>query len=193
MFTGIIETTGKVEAVLPSGTNTSFWISSPISHELNIDQSISHNGACLTVEEVLNDRHRVTAVLETLNRTTLGKWQNGQLINLERCLQINGRLDGHIVQGHVDSTGACLDIRDNDGSWQYRFNMPGEFAHLVVEKGSIAVDGTSLTLFDLTSTEFSVAIIPYTYHHTNLKHIKPGDPVNLEFDLVGNMWPEWRH
>lgn len=185
MFTGIIETTGRIEAVLPSGSNTSFWISSPLSPELSIDQSISHNGVCLTVEEVVNDRHRVTAIQETLNKTTLDKWQQGDTINLERCMVMNGRLDGHIVQGHVDTRGTCVGVKEPEGSHVYRFSFPEKFAPLLVEKGSICLDGISLTVFDITSTEFSVAIIPYTYEHTNLRHVSAGTTVNLEFDLVG--------
>jgi riboflavin synthase len=185
MFTGIIETMGLVEAVLPSGTNTSFWLSSPISPELRIDQSLSHNGVCLTVEEVVNDRHRVTAIQETLNKSNLGRWQQGDRVNLERCMVMNGRLDGHIVQGHVDTTAICLAVKDKDGSHEYRFHFPEKFASLIVEKGSICLNGISLTIFDIERSAFSVAIIPYTYEHTNLKYLSPGDTVNLEFDLVG--------
>jgi riboflavin synthase len=185
MFTGIIETMGQVEAVLPSGTNTSFWISSPISQELQIDQSLSHNGVCLTVEEVVNDRHRVTAIQETLNKTNLGQWNQGDWMNLERCMVMNGRLDGHIVQGHVDTTGHCVSVKPLEGSYLYRFSFPESFGHLIVEKGSICLNGTSLTLFDIGRSEFSVAIIPYTYDHTSINMVKPGDAVNLEFDLVG--------
>jgi len=185
MFTGIIETTGRIEAVLPTGSNTSFWISSPISKELSIDQSVAHNGVCLTVEEVMNDRHRVTAIQETLSKTTLGQWQQGDEVNLERCMPMNGRLDGHIVQGHVDTRGQCLWVKDQDGSHVYRFSFPEPFTHLVVEKGSICLNGISLTIFDVGSNEFSVAIIPYTFEHTNIKSVKQGDAVNLEFDIVG--------
>jgi riboflavin synthase len=185
MFTGIIETIGQVEAVLPSGTNTSFWLSSPISQELQIDQSISHNGVCLTVEEVVNDRHRVTAIQETLNKTNLGQWQQGDLVNLERCMVMNGRLDGHIVQGHVDTTGTCLSVKPIGGSYEYRFSFPETFAPLIVEKGSICLNGISLTIFNIGRNEFSVAIIPYTYENTTVKSVKPGDTVNLEFDIVG--------
>jgi riboflavin synthase len=185
MFTGIIESMGLIEAVLPSGSNTSFWISSPISSSLKTDQSVSHNGVCLTVEEVVNDQHRVTAIQETLNKTTLDQWKQGDLVNLERCMTLNGRLDGHIVQGHVDTTATCLTVSDQDGSRVYRFRFPDSFAHLVVEKGSISLDGISLTIFDLARDEFSVAIIPYTYEHTNLKHVHAGNSVNLEFDLIG--------
>jgi riboflavin synthase len=185
MFTGIIESTGRVEAVLPSGTNTSFWISSPISQELNIDQSISHNGVCLTVEEVVNDRHRVTAIQETLNKTTLGLWQQGDAVNLERCMVMNGRLDGHLVQGHVDTRGSCLWVKEQGGSHVYRFRFPEAFASLIVEKGSICLNGISLTIFDIGLNEFSVAIMPYTFENTNIKSINAGDAVNLEFDIVG--------
>jgi riboflavin synthase len=185
MFTGIIESTGRVEAVLPSGTNTSFWISSPISQELRIDQSISHNGVCLTVEEVVNDRHRVTAIQETLNKSTLGQWQQGDAVNLERCMIMNGRLDGHIVQGHVDTRGKCLWVKEQGGSHVYRFSFPDSFASLIVEKGSICLNGISLTIFDIGKNEFSVAIIPYTFENTNIKSVKQGDAVNLEFDIVG--------
>lgn len=185
MFTGIIETTGRVEAVLPTGSNTSFWISSPVSRELKTDQSISHNGVCLTVEEVVNDQHRVTAIQETLSKTTLGQWQQGDLVNLERCLLLNGRLDGHMVQGHVDTAGTCVSVNKLPGSFVYRFRFPDSFAPLVVEKGSISVNGISLTIFDITRNEFSVAIIPYTYENTNIKQLRPGDAVNLEFDIIG--------
>jgi riboflavin synthase len=185
MFTGIIESTGRIEAVLPSGSNTSFWVSSPISSSLKTDQSVSHNGVCLTVEEVVNDQHRVTAIQETLSKTTLENWKPGDSINLERCMMLNGRFDGHMVQGHVDTTATCLSIDNLEGSRVYRFRFPQQFAHLVVEKGSISLEGISLTIFDLTVNEFSVAIIPYTYEHTNLKNLQPGNMVNIEFDLVG--------
>jgi riboflavin synthase len=185
MFTGIVETTGTVTAVSTLNGNTSFWVSSPISAELKIDQSVSHNGVCLTVEDVLPDRHRVTAIPETLAKTTLGQWKQGQVVNLERCMALNGRLDGHIVQGHVDATGTCIAINRENGGFVCRFRFPAQFASLVVEKGSICLDGISLTVFDVGRDEFSVAIIPYTLEHTNLKHITAGTAVNLEFDLVG--------
>ena len=185
MFTGIIESTGQIEAVLPSGSNTSFWVSSPISSSLKTDQSVSHNGVCLTVEEVINDQHRVTAIQETLSKTTLENWKPGDMINLERCMMLNGRFDGHMVQGHVDTTATCLSIDVLEGSRVYRFRFPRQFAPLVVEKGSISLEGISLTVFNLTVDEFSVAIIPYTYEHTNLKHLQAGNTVNIEFDLVG--------
>lgn len=160
-------------------------ITSALSGELKIDQSLSHSGVCLTVEGLANDCHKVTAIEETLKKTTLQQWEKGTVVNLERCLPINGRLDGHFVQGHVDATGTCTRKTDREGSWEFRFNFPAEFASLVIEKGSISLNGISLTIFDVTSTEFSVAIIPYTYEHTNIKQVIPGSRVNLEFDIIG--------
>lgn len=185
MFTGIVETTGKVVGVSTQAGNTSFWISSRIAAELKTDQSVSHSGVCLTVEEVLPDRHRVTAIPETLAKTTLGQWQEGQVVNLERCMVLNGRLDGHIVQGHVDATGTCVAVSQDNGGLVCRFRFPEQFAPLVVEKGSVCLDGISLTVFDVSRDEFSAGIIPYTFEHTNLKHLNTGTLVNLEFDLVG--------
>jgi len=185
MFTGIIETIGKVEEVIVRGTNKTFWISSPLSHELKVDQSISHNGVCLTVEAVQNNRHQVTAIAETLQKSNLGHWQTGDLVNLERCMIMNGRLDGHIVQGHVDTTGTCISRKELDGSWEFRFRFPDKFSTLVIEKGSISLNGISLTIFNVTENEFSVAIIPYTFEHTNIKTIQPATGVNIEFDMMG--------
>lgn len=185
MFTGIIETTGTVKQVAEVGSGRVFWISSGISHDLKVDQSISHNGACLTVEEVSEDSFRVTAIHETLQKTNLGEWKAGDLVNLERCLQMNGRLDGHIVQGHVDTTAECIVRQELDGSWEFRFRFPQNFAALVIEKGSISVNGISLTAFEVSENAFSVAIIPYTYEHTNIKNVKEGDSVNIEFDMIG--------
>jgi riboflavin synthase len=185
MFTGIIEATGRIEEVLQSGTNRIFRISSPITGELKIDQSVSHSGVCLTVEAIENDCYRVTAIAETLEKTNVGDWKTGDLVNLERCLSFQGRLDGHIVQGHVDTTGECVAKKDKDGSWEFRFRFPETFAALVIEKGSISLNGISLTIFDVGKNEFSVAIIPYTYEHTNIQQIIPGSHVNLEFDIVG--------
>ena len=185
MFTGIIESTGRVEQVSTSGTNKTFWIASPLSNELKIDQSVSHDGVCLTVEEVQTGRHRVTAIAETLQKTNLGGWESGILVNLERCLAMNGRLDGHIVQGHVDATATCIETSDKAGSREFRFRFPDQFATLVIEKGSISLNGISLTLFNVSLNEFSVAIIPYTLEHTNIKQVKPGDTVNIEFDMIG--------
>jgi riboflavin synthase len=185
MFTGIIETTGTIEEVMSSGTNKTYWISSPLSREFKIDQSISHNGVCLTVEEIQGNRHRVTAITETLQKSNLGHWKAGDLVNIERCMLMNGRLDGHIVQGHVDTTATCINKKALDGSWEFRFRFPDQFGALVIEKGSISLNGISLTIFNVTGNEFSVAIIPYTFEHTNIQHITEGSVVNLEFDMVG--------
>ncbi|MCW3107475.1 MAG: riboflavin synthase [Segetibacter sp.] len=185
MFTGIIEAFGIVHSIERQGTNTTFWISSPISNELKIDQSVSHNGVCLTVEEVNEGRHRVTAIEETLKKTNLSRWQEGTLVNLERCMTLNGRIDGHIVQGHVDTTAVCIEKKDADGSWEFRFKFPVEFGTLVIEKGSISLNGISLTVFNVAANAFSVAIIPYTYTHTNIQQIKEGSTVNIEFDMIG--------
>jgi riboflavin synthase len=185
MFTGIIESLGRVNAVESKGTNKTFWIASPISHELRVDQSISHNGVCLTVEEQKDNLHRVTAIEETLEKSNLGYWQAGDLINLERCLVMNGRLDGHIVQGHVDTTADCIDRKDLHGSWEFRFEFPKKFSQLVIEKGSICLNGISLTIFNVKKTRFDIAVIPYTFEHTNIQSVNPGSRVNLEFDLIG--------
>lgn len=185
MFTGIIEKTGVVKEIISNGTNKTFWISSALSSELKVDQSLSHNGICLTVEEVLDGTHRVTAIEETLKKTNAGQWQAGSLVNLERCMQLNGRLDGHIVQGHVDATAECISIVEKDGSWEYTFSFPAAFSALVIEKGSVTLNGISLTLFNVGDTNFSVAVIPYTYNNTNINTVKKGDWVNVEFDVVG--------
>lgn len=185
MFTGIIETIGQIEAISSSGSNKTFWITASLSHELKTDQSVSHNGVCLTVEEVQGNRHRVTAIAETLQKSNLGTLQTGDLVNIERCLQMNGRLDGHIVQGHVDTTAACINRRELDGSWEFRFRFPEAFAMLVIEKGSISLNGISLTIFNVALNEFSVAVIPYTFEHTNIKNIQTGSVVNIEFDMMG--------
>lgn len=185
MFTGIIEVTGVISAIETSGTNTTFWINSPVSQELKVDQSVAHNGVCLTVEDIRDGSHRVTAIAETRDKTSLGKWQKGDVINIERCLMFNGRLDGHMVQGHVDATGTCIQLKEFCGSWEYTFQFPQQFAGLLVEKGSIAVNGISLTIFNVGKDRFSVAIIPYTYEHTNMQSVKEGTVVNLEFDIIG--------
>lgn len=185
MFTGIIEATGLVKEVITNGSNRTFWIRSALSDELKADQSVSHNGACLTVEEVMDGMHRVTAIDETLQKTNLGHWEPGTLVNLERCLSMNARLDGHFVQGHADCTGTCIKAKEKEGSWEFDFSFPGKFAQLLVEKGSITVNGISLTAFNTGPKKFRVAIIPYTFEHTNMESLKKGDLVNLEFDLIG--------
>jgi len=185
MFTGIIESLGKIHTVEVQGTNKTFWIESSLAQQLSVDQSISHNGACLTVEEIKSNLHRVTAIEETLKKTNLGDWQAGDFINLERCMIMNGRLDGHIVKGHVDTTAVCLQRRDLDGSWEFRFEFPKKFSHLVIEKGSIGLNGISLTIFNVKKTKFDIAIIPYTFDHTNIQSVAAGSRVNLEFDMIG--------
>lgn len=185
MFTGIIESLGLVSGIADSGTNKTFWIESPLSPSLKVDQSVAHNGVCLTVEEVADNRHRVTAVEETLNKTDLNNWENGSFVNLERSLLPTNRLDGHFVQGHVDTTAFCTKIKDRLGSYEFVFQYPRKFASLIIEKGSVAVNGVSLTAFDVGKRSFRVAIIPYTFTHTNLQHIREGDAVNLEFDMIG--------
>ena len=185
MFTGIIEHTGIVTAISESGTNKTFAISSPVSNELKIDQSVSHNGVCLTVEAIEEGTHKLTAIEETLKKTNLGDLKIGDTVNLERCMVMNGRLDGHIVQGHVDTTAVCVAKDNRHGSWEFRFQFPEEFAALVIEKGSISVNGISLTVFNVAVNEFTVAIIPYTFEHTNIKDIVLGSRVNIEFDTIG--------
>ncbi len=185
MFTGIIEAMGLITKITESGSNRTFNIESVLAKQLKIDQSIAHNGVCLTVESTDKDSYQVTAIQETLAKTTLGSWKTGQSINLEQCLQWNGRLDGHIVQGHVDTTAKCIARKEVKGSWEFRFQFPEPFGPLVIEKGSISLDGISLTIYDITKTEFSVAIIPYTFLHTNIKNLEAGALVNLEFDMIG--------
>ncbi len=185
MFTGIIEATGTITDVSSKGLNVTFSIRSGISNELKVDQSLSHNGVCLTVESINEGIHTVTAIEETIQKTNVGNWREGDTVNLERCLQFNGRIDGHIVQGHVDATGICVGKTEQDGSWVYRFQFAENFAPLMIEKGSICLNGISLTVFDVTRTEFSVAVIPYTYEHTNIKEVNLRDTVNLEFDVLG--------
>ncbi len=185
MFTGIIETTGIVKNVTINGSNKTIWIESDISKELEVDQSVSHNGACLTIEEINENTHRVTAIEETLKKTNLNDWKIGNLINLERSLKPDSRLDGHFVQGHVDATATCLSKKEKEGSWEYEFSFQKKFAELVIEKGSVCINGISLTAFDVKKKNFKVAIIPYTYDHTNIQAIKKGDLVNIEFDLIG--------
>ena len=185
MFTGIIEAEGKVENIETEGSNVHFTLSSPISHELKIDQSVSHNGVCLTVTNISEDKYSVTAIEETLVRSNIGKLKIGDAVNLERAMLQHGRLDGHIVQGHVDATAICTEIKEAEGSWYFTFKFDKKNAHLLVDKGSICVNGVSLTLVNPTEDTFSVAIIPYTYEHTNFRDFQVGDTVNLEFDILG--------
>jgi len=185
MFTGIVEAQGIIKKVIKKEGNRTFWIKSPISSKLKPDQSVAHDGACLTVEEVKGNQHRVTAIAETLSKTTLGDWQKGATINLERCLKINDRLDGHFVQGHVDTSAVCLNKKEKGGSWEFCFQFLPEFATLVIEKGSISINGISLTVFNVAETTFDVAIIPYTFEHTNINFVKIGQKVNIEFDMLG--------
>lgn len=185
MFTGIIETTGIVKDIIFSGTNKTFWIASSLSNDFTIDQSVAHNGVCLTVEEVKNGLHRVTAIAETLLKTNLNNWGMSTIVNMEKCLQMNGRLDGHIVQGHVDAVATCIDTITKNGSWEYTFQFDKKFAALVIEKGSISLNGISLSIFNVKENSFTVAIIPYTYQHTNMQYLKTGDGINIEFDMIG--------
>ena len=185
MFTGIVETQGVVKKIIEKGTNKTFWIKSAISTKLKPDQSVAHDGVCLTVEKVKAGRHQITAIAETISKTNLDDWQEGSLINLERCLKINDRLDGHFVQGHVDTTATCIDKNEKDGSWEFRFQFPSEFGQLIIEKGSIALNGISLTAFNVGENSFDIAIIPYTNEHTNMKSVNVGQKVNIEFDMLG--------
>ena len=185
MFTGIIESIGEIKNKEAEGTNIHFTIESDLAGELNIDQSIAHNGVCLTVTKVHGQHYQVTAVEETLQKSNLGKAKIGHKLNLERCMKAGGRFDGHIVQGHVDQTGICTGVSDQDGSWIFDFEFDPKSENIVVEKGSICVNGVSLTCFNTTENSFSVAIIPYTYEHTNFHQLKEGEQVNLEFDVIG--------
>lgn len=185
MFTGIIESLGEVIATRKEGTNMEISIRSTLAPELKVDQSIAHNGVCLTVTRIKDDTYNIVAVAETLQKSNLGQLTPGQKVNLERAMVFNGRIDGHLVQGHVDSVGECVSCTPMNGSWEYRFRYPTEFAALIVEKGSICLNGISLTVFDVTSTEFTIAVIPYTYEFTNISSIKAGNTVNLEFDILG--------
>lgn len=185
MFTGIIEATGLVKDVQHNGSNVELWIESAITHELKTDQSVAHNGVCLTVVEIKDDLYRVTAVEETLNKTNLGGWEAGDKVNLERSLKVGSRLDGHFVQGHVDATAVCIEKQVLEGSWLFRFRFPAGYAALVIEKGSICINGVSLTVFNVGNDECTVTIIPYTYEHTNFNAIEEGSKVNIEFDVLG--------
>jgi riboflavin synthase len=186
MFTGIIETTGQLIEKIQEGSNIHFTFQSPISHELKIDQSVAHNGVCLTVVKLGSNQHTVTAIDETLQKTNLGLLQKGDTVNLERCMPAHGRFDGHLVQGHVDDTATCTQVITHDGSWEYHFKLnQAQQTLLVVDKGSICINGVSLTVVQCQDRHFHVAIIPYTFEHTQFKELKAGDIVNLEFDIVG--------
>lgn len=185
MFTGIIEALGSIVSIEKEGSNKHFTIESGLSDELKIDQSLAHNGVCLTVVSQPSGQHVVTAVEETLHRSNLGKLKVGDKVNLERAMINGARLDGHIVQGHVDTTATCIEARSTDGSWYYRFKYQPSPEHILVDKGSVCVNGVSLTVVNPTVDEFSVAIIPYTYEHTTFHQIKVGDTINLEFDILG--------
>lgn len=185
MFTGIVETTGIVKKIEIQGSNKSFYIESPITADLKIDQSLCHNGVCLTIESIIENTYKVTAIAETLLKSNLGSLVIQDEVNLERSMLLNGRLDGHIVQGHVDATAECTSVNAKDGSWEYTFKFDSKFASLVIEKGSICLNGISLTVFNVSANSFSVAIIPYTYEHTNIKHVSIGSQVNIEFDIIG--------
>jgi len=185
MFTGIVEAMATLVKKQTNQRNIDFWFSSPITSELKIDQSVAHNGICLTVVEIENQNYRVTAIDETLQKTNLGDLTLGQKVNVERCMLASARFDGHIVQGHVDLTGVCTDIEDQQGSWKFHFSYPAESGQMTVEKGSICVNGTSLTVVDSGADHFSVAIIPYTYDNTIFHQLEIGSRVNLEFDILG--------
>jgi riboflavin synthase len=185
MFTGIIECLGKIKEVKSDKGNLTFSIEADFTNELKVDQSIAHNGVCLTVTEIKDSLYSVTAIQETLLKTNLGQLKSGELVNLERCMLMNGRIDGHLVQGHVDQTGICTSIVEQNGSWFYTFQYSSEQKNITVEKGSITVNGVSLTVVDSNDTQFSVAIIPYTYTNTNFHLLQIGSQVNLEFDIVG--------
>ena len=183
MFTGIVEGIGVVKNIEREGENVHFTMSSGFTDELKIDQSVAHNGCCLTIVKIDRDEYVVTAIQETLNKTNLNDWDVGSKVNLERCMVMNGRLDGHIVQGHVDTTAVCTNIEDQEGSFKYTFKYDSD--DVTVEKGSVTINGTSLTVVDSKEKEFSVCIIPYTYEFTNFHTLKVGDRVNLEFDIIG--------
>jgi riboflavin synthase len=185
MFTGIIETLGNIKDIQQEGSNVHFNLSSDISSELTVDQSLAHNGVCLTVTSISGENYTVTAVDETLNRTNLGELKIGDFVNLERAMHYNGRLDGHIVQGHVDAKGICTSLHEKDGSWEFHFEYTENPEHLLVDKGSVCINGVSLTVISPTINSFSVAIIPYTFEHTTFKNLKVGQTVNLEFDILG--------
>ncbi len=185
MFTGIIETIGIISDIKKDQGNVHLTIQTNITNELKIDQSVAHNGVCLTVVEIFDNKHVVTAIQETINKTTLGLWKIGDKVNIERAMKLGDRLDGHIVQGHVDQTAVCTSIQEKSGSWEFTFEYDSALNNITIEKGSITVNGTSLTVVNSAKNSFSVAIIPYTYEHTIFHTFEIGTKVNLEFDVVG--------
>ncbi|OIQ15441.1 MAG: riboflavin synthase subunit alpha [Flavobacterium sp. MedPE-SWcel] len=185
MFTGIIETSGTIKQISKNDSNIDITINSSITPELKIDQSVAHNGVCLTVVAIEENNYTVTAIKETIDKTNLGHWKENDEVNLERAMKLGDRLDGHIVQGHVDQIGTCKNIEEANGSWYFTFEYDSNLENITIEKGSITINGVSLTVVNSKANEFSVAIIPYTYEHTNFKHFKKGSVVNLEFDVVG--------
>lgn len=185
MFTGIIETLGTIQELKKEKDNIHITIDAAITTELKIDQSVAHNGICLTVVAIKDNSYTVTAIDETIKKTNLGEWQVGNLVNLERAMKLGDRLDGHIVQGHVDQTGTCTAIQETNGSWLYTFEYDAKLNNITIEKGSITVNGVSLTVVNSQKNQFSVAIIPYTHEHTNFKDFKVGSKINLEFDVIG--------
>jgi riboflavin synthase len=191
MFTGIIETSGIIKTIEKNGSNIDFVIESSISSELKIDQSVSHNGVCLTVIEINENTHRITAIDETLQKTNLNALKKGDAVNLERAMPVDGRLDGHLVQGHVDTTAAIISIKDENGSWLFTFQYQPSKEFLLVNKGSICIDGVSLTVVNPTENTFNVAIIPYTFQHTVFQHYTTGSIVNIEFDIIGKYFSRY--
>lgn len=185
MFTGIIESLGKISRIEQENDNINFFIESNITHELKIDQSLAHNGVCLTVVEIKDKIYKVTAVKETINKTSLKTWNTDDIINLERALKVGDRLDGHFVQGHVDEIGTCINITNENGSWKFDFEYNEKSKNINIEKGSIAINGVSLTVFNIEKSKFSVAIIPYTFENTNFSQLEINQKVNLEFDVIG--------
>ncbi|MBC7524518.1 MAG: riboflavin synthase [Flavobacterium sp.] len=185
MFTGIIETLGIVKDIQKENDNIHLIIQSSITNELKIDQSVAHNGVCLTVVAINDDTYTVTAIKETIDKTNLGHWKINDTLNIERAMKLGDRLDGHIVQGHVDQIGVCINVEETNGSWKYTFKYDSSTNNLTIEKGSITVNGVSLTVVDSKADEFSVAIIPYTYTHTNFNSFEVGTKINLEFDVIG--------
>ncbi len=185
MFTGIIQSQGKIVAMQDDGLNKTFWIESDLSNQIKIDESLSHDGVCLTIEDIQDGNYKVTAVKETLDKTNVGLWHKNQPVNLERAMLLNDRLNGHIVQGHIDTTATCINKKDINGSYELTFTFNKKFGHLLIEKGSICINGVSLTAFNVGKKKFTVAIIPYTWQNTNLCTVEDGTKVNIEFDILG--------